>query len=111
MAFLGALVVAFIRSVEEVHSRWYGVLLDEKEPNSLAALLGLTNDELLGLLKKAGLVMMRNNNSMIQTEKFENLVRNACSLNGAAEIQRSVYGTTLGTARNGNCFSFGLASA
>jgi hypothetical protein len=74
-----------------VHSWWYGVLLDEEDPNSLAVLLGLTNDELLGLLKKAGLVAMRNNNPRIQTEKLNNLVKNACALNCAAEVQCSVY--------------------
>ena len=93
MAFFDALL-AFIRSVEEVHSWWYGVLLDENDPNSLAGLLGLTNDELLGFLKKAGLVTMRNNNPMIQMDIFENLVKNACALNCPAEVQRSVYGTT-----------------
>jgi len=53
----------------------------------------LTNDELLGLLKKAGLVAMKKNNP-VKPEKNENLVKNACFLNGAAEVQHSVYGTS-----------------
>ena len=77
-----------------MHSCWYGVLSDEEDSNSLADLLGLTNDELLGLLKKARLMAMRKNNPVIQTENFENLVKNACFLNGAAEVQCSVYSTT-----------------